>query len=101
MTTGTFELTPASELGPTDLAALLTRAYEGYEVPMHVDAGTLVFMQEAFDLVLERSLVARSEGRAVGVAMLGVRGDRGWVGGMGVAPTTFNIPTPRRARRLS
>lgn len=85
MTTGTFELTPASELGPTDLAALLTRAYEGYEVPMHVDAGALVFMQEAFDLVLERSLVARSEGRAVGVAMLGVRGDRGWVGGMGVA----------------
>ena len=83
--TGSLQLTPASELGMSDLAELFTRAYEGYEVPMNVDAGALAFMQEAFDLEPECSRVAWQDGRAVGVGMLGVRGERAWVGGMGVA----------------
>src|SRR5262249_6999013 len=83
--TGSLQLTPASELGITDLAELFTRAYEGYEVPMRVDAGALAFMQEAFDLEAERSFVAWRDGRTVGVGMLGVRAERAWVGGMGVA----------------
>ena len=78
-------LTPASDLGLSELAELFTRAYAGYEVPMHVDAGSIAFMHEAFDLEPGRSWVAWREGRPVGLAMLGVRGRCGWVGGMGVA----------------
>ncbi|HEX5635115.1 MAG TPA: GNAT family N-acetyltransferase [Gemmatimonadales bacterium] len=77
-------LSPASELGLEPLASLFNAAYEGYAVPMHVDAGAMEFMLEAMDLVPERSRVAWRDGAPVGVAMLGVRGTRGWVGGMGV-----------------
>ncbi len=78
--------TSTAEMDLDALAALLTEAYAGYEIPMHVDAGALVFMHDAFDLVPERSCVAWRAGHALGVAMLGVRGSRGWVGGMGVVP---------------
>ncbi len=71
-------------MGDAELAELFNRAYEGYEVPLHVDAGTLAFMEETFDLVPARSRVAWSGTEPVGVAMLGVRAERGWVGGMGV-----------------
>jgi len=78
-------LTPATDLGLPELAELFNRAYEGYEVPLHVDAGAVEFMFEAFDLSPERSRIARRDDRAIGLAMLAVRGSRAWVGGMGVA----------------
>ncbi len=78
--------TSAAELGLEALAELFTEAYAGYEIPLHVDAGAIAFMHETFDLVPERSCVAWRSGRPVGVALLGVRGARGWVGGMGVVP---------------
>jgi ribosomal protein S18 acetylase RimI-like enzyme len=68
-----------------ELAELFSRAYEGYDVPLHVDAGAVEFMHEAFDLAPERSRIAWQNERAIGLAMLAVRGTRGWVGGMGVA----------------
>jgi ribosomal protein S18 acetylase RimI-like enzyme len=70
-----------------DLADLFNRAYEGYEVPLHVDAGAVAFMEDALDLDPERSCVAWQDGQPVGLAMLGVRGEAGWVGGMGVVAT--------------
>ncbi len=77
-------LTSADEVSLERLAELFTRAYEGYEVPMHLDAGAIAFMEETFDLYPECSRVAWRGGEPVGVAMLGVRGETGWVGGMGV-----------------
>jgi ribosomal protein S18 acetylase RimI-like enzyme len=53
-------------------------------VPLHVDAGAVAFMEDALDLDPERSCVAWQDGQPVGLAMLAVRGDAGWVGGMGV-----------------
>src|SRR5215210_1476703 len=47
-------------------------------------------MVDVFDVDLARSRVAVDNGGPVGVALLGVRGRVGWIGGMGVA---------RRARR--
>ncbi len=78
--------TPAGALQPAALAALLGEVYADYPVPMHMDEGVLAFMCEAFDLDLDASCVAWRDGRAVGVALLGLRGDQAWVGGMGVAP---------------
>ena len=77
-------LAPASQSGLEELAELFNAAYEGYFVPMHLDTGAMRFMLEAMDLVPARSQVAWRDGAPVGLAMLGVRGTRGWVGGMGV-----------------
>lgn len=78
-------LTPATGISLPDLAELFNRAYEGYDVPLHVDAGAVAFMHEAFDLSPEHSRIAWRDERPIGLAMLAVRGTRAWVGGMGVA----------------
>lgn len=82
--TAPCRLRPASELDLEALADLFTRSYEGYAVPMHVDAGAMAFMQEAFDHSPADSFVAWDGEQPVGVAMLGVRAPLGWVGGVGV-----------------
>src|SRR4051812_50146435 len=43
-------------------------------------------MVDAWDIDLDRSRVAVQDRTPVGVTMLGVRGDRGWIGGLGVLP---------------
>jgi GNAT superfamily N-acetyltransferase len=75
-------LVPASQLSVPELADLFTRAYEGYYVPVAVDETAMRYMIETWDIDLERSRV--DPGR--GFCNLGVRGDRGWIGGVGVAP---------------
>jgi ribosomal protein S18 acetylase RimI-like enzyme len=80
-------LEPSTSFELDELATLFTRAYEGYFIPFQVDEPTLRFMVDAFDLDLGASKVARSEGEVVGLANLGIRGEEGWVGGVGVAPT--------------
>ena len=74
---------PASALSLAELADLFTAGYEGYFVPLHVDEAAMRFFVDAWDLDLEHSRVEPGEG----VALLGVRGDRGWVGGLGVVPS--------------
>jgi ribosomal protein S18 acetylase RimI-like enzyme len=80
----TIDFRPASSLSAGELAALFTRAYEGYIVPMQIDEETLRFLVRTFDLDLDAGLVALQEGEAVGLVNLGVRGERGWIGGLGV-----------------
>src|SRR4051794_29061813 len=80
------QLRPASSLPRSELAALFTRAYEGYFVPVQVDEAALGFLERTFDLDLDASLVAFDDGEAVGLANLGVRGNRGWIGGLGIVP---------------
>jgi ribosomal protein S18 acetylase RimI-like enzyme len=86
------ELRPASSLPRGELAALFTRAYEGYFVPIQVDEAALGFLERTFDLDLDASLVAFDDDEAVGLVNLGVRGNRGWIGGLGI------IPEARRRR---
>jgi ribosomal protein S18 acetylase RimI-like enzyme len=77
---------PAADLNLEQLAALFTAGYAGYYVPMHVDAAALSFMVEAWDIDLARSRVAMRGGEPVGLALLAVRGDRAWIGGVAVIP---------------
>ena len=46
----TAELLAASSLPPGELAALFTRAYEGYYVPVQVDEAAVDFLVRTFDL---------------------------------------------------
>lgn len=77
-------LRPASSLSATELAALFNAAYEGYLVPFHVDEAAVAFMADAFDLDPAASRVAFRDGDPVGLANLGIRGEDGWIGGIGV-----------------
>ena len=82
--TPVFEIRPSSSLPAPELAALFNRCYEGYFVPMQLDEAALAGMARIFDLDLDAGLVALREGEPVGVVNLGVRGERGWIGGLGV-----------------
>jgi GNAT superfamily N-acetyltransferase len=79
-------LRSSTELSHGELAALFTAAYEGYFVPFVVDEATFEFMVEVFDLDLSESLVADDDDGPVGLANLGRRGRRTWLGGVGVVP---------------
>jgi len=78
-----MKLVPASTLSHAELAALFTASYEGYFVPMHIDVPTMRHIVEAWDIDLDRSFVAPGKG----IVNLGVRGERGWIGGLGVVPS--------------
>ena len=80
------EFRPAAELELGRLAGLFTAAYEGYLVPFSIDERTLGFMVDAYDLDLDASRVALLDGVPVGLANVAVRGDRAWIGGIGVTP---------------
>lgn len=80
----TYDLRPASSLDLERLAGLFTAAYDGYLLPFVVGAEQLRTMIDAFDLDLDASRVAFRDGEAVGLANLGIRGDGGWIGGVGV-----------------
>ncbi len=77
---------PAAELELGRLAGLFTAAYEGYLVPFSIDARTLGFMVDAYGLDLDASRIALLDGVPVGLANVAVRGDRAWIGGIGVTP---------------
>lgn len=78
------ELRAARELSTAELAALFNSAYEGYLIPFHIDEATVRMMTDAYDLDRDASRVAFRDGEPVGLANLGVRGEEGWVGGIGV-----------------
>ncbi len=77
---------PGDHLGLEPLATLFNRGYEGYYVPIHLDAEAFALYAAAWDLDLSATRVAVAGGQPIGFALLGVRGRRGWVGGMGVVP---------------
>ena len=81
-----MKLLPAAAFGSTQLAATFTAGYEGYYVPVNVDERAFEFMVGAWDIDLTRSRVAVDAGTPVGLCMLGVRGARGWIGGLAVVP---------------
>lgn len=81
-----IELRPASAFDDTALAATFTAGYRGYLIPIELDADAFAAMAGVTDADRDRSLVACSDGAPVGVVLLGVRDDRGWIGGLGVEP---------------
>lgn len=80
----TLDHRPATSLSLAERTELFNAAYEGYVVPMHIDETGLARMQESLDIDLDASRVAYRDGEPVGFANLAVRGDEGWVGGVGV-----------------
>jgi ribosomal protein S18 acetylase RimI-like enzyme len=82
-----MQVTAASDLSLADVAAAFNAAFEGYAVPMRHTEESFAAMVHANDIHLGDSLIARgSTGTLLGIALLGVRGMRGWIGGMAIVP---------------
>jgi ribosomal protein S18 acetylase RimI-like enzyme len=81
---GSVALEPASSLSPAELAALFTASYEGYFMPVTVDEAAYRFMARSWDFDLDASRIALDDDERVGICNLGVRGEDGWIGGVGV-----------------
>jgi GNAT superfamily N-acetyltransferase len=79
--------TTLATLDSTSLTAAFNTVYTDYVVPLSMTEPQLAQHVANNDIDLEHSpLWLAEDGRVVGLAALGVRGARGWIGGFGVAP---------------
>jgi ribosomal protein S18 acetylase RimI-like enzyme len=70
-----------------DGAAALNTVFEGYVVPMAFSTEQMELHVLYNDIDLRASPIWYDDaGRVVAAALLGIRGERGWIGGFGVAP---------------
>jgi ribosomal protein S18 acetylase RimI-like enzyme len=81
-----LRIVSASSVSLAEFAAAFTAGFGGYAIPVVLDAVRLSrrVRQDQYDL--ENSLVAYEGGEVLGVAVLAVRADVGWVAGLGVVP---------------
>jgi len=79
-------LIPARAISPVERAQILNRSYIDYYVPMRLSPDQIASIDRFYDIDLDRSVMAMSEHELVGMALLSVRGDRGWISGVGVLP---------------
>jgi len=80
-------LLPADSLDPDALAELFNEAYSDYVVPLRLDRAMLELTLALTGIDLAGSRVALADdGEPGAFAFLAVRGDEGWIGGMGTAP---------------
>lgn len=82
-----FEIQPASTFSTSQIADLLTQAYEDYPLPVFANDTILERMVYEWDIRLEHSPIAVVDGQPVGLALLAHRETRGWICGVGMLPT--------------
>jgi RimJ/RimL family protein N-acetyltransferase len=74
-------------LSATDLAAAYNLVYSDYVVPFAMSVAAARQHVATYAIALDRSLLWRDDaGEIIGLGALGIRGERGWVGGFGLAP---------------
>jgi len=84
--TATFsvDLVPATALSYDRLTFLINQAYMNYYLPIWIDAAQFARMCVVEDIDLRKSVVALNGDTPVGIALLALRGDAGWLSGVGV-----------------
>jgi ribosomal protein S18 acetylase RimI-like enzyme len=90
------ELVPAAEFSDAELAAIFTAGYEGYFMPIVIDAGSFRFMARSFDYDLDASRVVLDASASVGLVVVARRGENGWIGGVAVVPARRGTGLGRR-----
>jgi GNAT superfamily N-acetyltransferase len=68
------------------LVDALNHAYRNYYRPLHMTPGSFTDMLAREAVALDQSVAALDGERVVGMALLGVRPPRAWIGGVGVIP---------------
>ncbi len=82
-----FSLPPAESVPFGELVEAFNAGYSGYVVPVQVTEIDLRHHIDAYKIDLSASRVALIENAVVGLVLLGVRGQQGWIGGLGIHPT--------------
>jgi GNAT superfamily N-acetyltransferase len=67
-------------------AAAFTEGFRGYHRTLESDAAEMARRGRIYNHDLRHSLIAYDGDEVAGVAVLSIRGERGWCGGFGVAP---------------
>jgi GNAT superfamily N-acetyltransferase len=86
MITPTITIQPVSTVRRGAFIRAVNAAYEGYYVPIALTPHSFAELVERESVELARSAAALDGRQVVGMGLLGVRGTRGWIGGMGVIP---------------
>jgi ribosomal protein S18 acetylase RimI-like enzyme len=86
MSTSTITIQPVSTVRRSAFVRAVNAAYEGYYVPIVLTPRSFGELVQRESVALSRSAAALDGGQVVGMGLLGVRGTRGWIGGMGVIP---------------
>lgn len=81
-----YQLQPASSVDLNDLIEAINTAYSDYFVPLKFSEQHFQIFVDRESLDLEAGVVALLDGKIIGSCMLGIRGNTGWVGGMGIIP---------------
>lgn len=89
-----LEIRPCSHFNLVELAQIFTDSFAGYSIPIALDAESLALRIRREQIDLHRSVVLYQGAQPVGIALLGIRGDRYWCGG-------FGILAPFRGRGLA
>lgn len=82
-----MELIPASEFSLEELAEAYNETRIDYIVPMPMSVERLRQYIHVYDIDLTSSCAAVRQGEILGIGMLGVRRERGWVTRLGVLPS--------------
>jgi GNAT superfamily N-acetyltransferase len=77
-------MSPIAENQFETLLRAFNEGYEGYIIPFHLEAAQLEAHIVNGNIDLGASRMAFADGQAVGIGLLGIRDQRGWVGGVGV-----------------
>jgi len=75
---------PASQFSDEQLADAFNAGYQGYVMPVHVDAAFIRNHVQQHDIDLKASCLAMDGDVVAGIGLLGLRNDRAWIGGIGV-----------------
>ncbi|NDJ34751.1 MAG: GNAT family N-acetyltransferase [Chloroflexi bacterium] len=82
----TVTIMPADEVPQRDYVQALNAAYADYYVPIYVTPHFFREMLRRESIDIGASVAAVVGNEVVGTSLLGVRGPRGWIGGVGVVP---------------
>jgi ribosomal protein S18 acetylase RimI-like enzyme len=80
-------LEPASGRSHAELAEIFNAGYEGYYTPFSLDEAAFRYMSTIWDDDLDASRVAVVDGAPAGICKLAIRGERGWIAGIGISPS--------------
>src|SRR5947199_8610287 len=83
---GSLHFKSAATLSLEELADAFNEAFAGYFYPQQKTAASLAQRVRHEQLALQHSLLAFEGEEFVGLALLGLRGAKGWCGGFAVVP---------------
>lgn len=86
MTSERLRFASASSVSLEEYAVVFTAGFSGYPLPHVLDVPKLSRKIRTEQYDLEHSLIAYEGEEPAGVAVLAIRGERGWCGGLGIVP---------------